>query len=175
MRKPARVTVVAFMVGAMFVGGIAAGSAAGASPRQAPTRVASSLLAPPSIRFSFPGFGSVSAGGAAAIVDVTYRCGGTIDSPILPQLLGSSKSLTLQVSQAIRQSSTGGGHYISHGSRTINNLICDGGTYTRSMGAVADPQGFRFVAGDSQALVVMQVCDLFGCANASSGAVVTLS
>jgi hypothetical protein len=171
MRKPSRMTLAAGMVGALLLAGIATGPAASAAPRQMP-QVASVGLLAPAIRFTFGGAGTLGQFGASVGVNASYRCSQTLDSPVLPQVLGSTSSLTLQITEDIGHNGT---ETITEAFRTITDLHCDGFTRSGPLYATTDAGMLPLLSGPAVAVMTMKVCDLLGCTSASSAGLVTLS
>ena len=168
MRKLSRIGLTASMVGALLLGGIAAGPAAGATPRH----LASTGLLAPAVHFTFGGDGSLGQFGASVGVSASYRCSTPLDSPVVPQLLGSSSVLTLQITQDIAHNAT---QSITQASRTITDLRCDGSTHSGPIYAATSAGMVPLLSGPSVAVMTMRVCDLLGCSSASSVGLVYLS
>jgi hypothetical protein len=156
------------MVGSLLLGGMAMSPMASA----APTQLHTVGLLSPRIRFTFGGAGTLGQFGASVGVNASYSCSQTLDSPILPQLLGSTSSFTLQISEDIAHNGT---QTITQATRTITDLQCDGATHSGPLYAATEAGMLPLLSGDSVAVVTMRVCDLLGCTAASDVGVVTLS
>ncbi len=110
--------------------------------------------------------------GSSVGIFASYTCTTTLDSPVIPQLLGSSSSFTLQITQNIGNNNT---QTITRASRTLTDLTCDGTAQDGAIFAPTDVGELPLLEGIGVAVVTMRVCDLFGCAAASSVGVVNMS
>jgi hypothetical protein len=155
-----RFTLAAGMVAALFMGSVAASPAASAE----------GLLAP-SLHYTFGGDGTLGQFGASVGVDASYQCS-ALDSPALPQLLGSYSSFTIQITEDIAHNGT---ETITEATRTLTDLNCDGVTRSGAIYLTTTPGMLPLLPGPSAAVVTMKVCDLLGCTASSDVGLVTLS
>lgn len=167
MRRPFRtrfaLAYVSGILGVLMVGTVALSPVASAEPSLA----RQGLLAP-TISYSIPSTGTIQAFGAYAVVPIRYTCSATLDSPLLSQLLGSYSTYSLQVTQAF-------GSTVTQGTRTLTDLSCDGTKKSRPFEVIVAPGLQPFITGSAVGLVVMQVCDLFGCTSSSFAAPISFS
>ncbi|MDQ1366848.1 MAG: hypothetical protein QOF20_1386 [Acidimicrobiaceae bacterium] len=167
MRKARMIARTAGMIGALLLSGLAVSPAANAAPKQ----LAKTGLLAPTIKFTFGGEGTLGQFGASVGINASYKCS-AIDSPVLPQFLGSSSFLTLQITENIGHNGT---ETITQASRTLTNLVCDGRTHSGPVYAATDAGMLPLLSGgDAVAVMTMKVCDLFGCTAAGSVGVVAL-
>jgi hypothetical protein len=169
MKRPRMIAASAGMIGALLVGAIATSPVATAAP--AASQLHEVGLLAPRISFTFGGQGTLGQFGASVGVNASYKCSQTLDSPILPQLLGSTSSLTFQFTEDIGHNGT---ETITEATRTITDLTCNGRNQEGVVYAATDAGALPLLSGDSVAVVTMSVCDLLGCTVSSDVGVVTL-
>jgi hypothetical protein len=170
MRKPFTLTLTACVATAVLVASLLAAPAANAAPRSvgAARQLSAQGLLSPTIRFHFDGTGTIFAGGAVVEVNATYSCSPTIDSPVLPQLLGSYSNISFQVNEEI-------GNNITEGSINIFDLTCNGATQRLVLDAITFNGDLPIIFGQAAGTFVMKVCDLLGCTTAADVGPLTLS